>query len=427
MAGHCPVVRTNFLRMILILFKKTAKDDSHALPVPAHNPRASQPRPRTLRKRLYRWHSWAGFQLALLTFIVLLSGTLAVLGNEIDWLLDKNRRIQAFDGAPAWSAMYATARQRYPGRPVQMLSLGELPTMAAQARIRLEDGRPRRLFLDPASGRALGEGHWLSVQRLLRDFHRYLFILPSGLGLPIVTVVALVLALQLVTGLTSVRKWGKGLVTLRSNRGLRVFLGDLHRSSGLWSTWFTALMVVTSLWYFAEWVIHASGGRAAAPMTAVSAPSGSSVPLRPLGDYVTAAENAYPGFETRSILFPDERRAQLILTGRGGDWLVRDRAARITVAAADARVLAVQRPESLTTLQYLADLADPWHFGDVGGLATKLLWFLFGAVLTGLSATGVWLTWRRTRAGPTRWHALSGGILLVAAVFGTAYVTRYLG
>jgi uncharacterized iron-regulated membrane protein len=397
------------------------------LPVPAANLRTSRSRPRTLRKRLYGWHSWAGFQLALLSFIVLLSGTLAVLGDEIDWLLDENRRIEALDGRPAWSAMYATARDRYPGRPVQMLSLGELPTMAAQARIRLEDGRPLRLFLDPASGAALGEGHWLSVQRVLRDFHRYLFIIPSGLGLPLVTIVALVLAVQLVTGLVTVRKWGPGLVTLRANRGLRVFLGDLHRSTGLWSTWFTALMVVTSLWYFAEWVIHSNGGRAAAPMAAVSAPAGPAVPLRPLGDYVAAAERAYPGFEPRSILFPDKRRAQLIITGRGGDWLVRDRAARITVDARDARVLAVQQPESLTPLEYLADLADPWHFGDVGGLATKLLWFVFGLVLTGLSATGVWLTWRRTRAGPSRWHALSGGILLVAAVFGAGYISRYLG
>lgn len=363
----------------------------------------------------------------MLSFVVLLSGTLAVLGDEIDWLLDGDRRIEAFEGRPAWSAMHAATRERFPDLELQSLDLGELPTMAALARVRLPDGRPHRLFLDPATGEVLGEGHWLSAQRLLRDFHRYLFMLPSGLGLPIVTIVALVLAVQLVTGLMTVRKWARGLVTVRSRRGLRVFLGDLHRSAGLWSTWFTALMVVTSFWYFAEWVLHSSGGRAAAPMAAVSAPAGPVPSLRPLGEYVAAAEDAYPGFESRSILFPDERRAQVIITGRAGDWLVRDRAARVTLDAADARVLAVQRPESLTALEYVADLADPWHFGDVGGLATKLLWFTFGAVLTGLSATGVWLTWRRTRAGPSRWHALSGGILLAAGVFGAGYISRYLG
>ncbi|MHA7815340.1 MAG: PepSY-associated TM helix domain-containing protein [Pseudohaliea sp.] len=389
--------------------------------------RRSASRPPTLRKRLFSWHSWAGFQLALLSFTVLLSGTLAVVGDEIDWLLDENRRIERYQGPPAWTAMQATVRERYPDLPVQALTLGELPTMAAQARLRLADGRPRRLFLDPATGAALGEGHWLSAQRLLRDFHRYLFILPSGLGLPIVTVVAVILAVQLVTGLATVRKWARGLLTLRANRGIRVFLGDFHRSAGLWASWFTALMVVTSLWYFAEWVLHSTGGRAAAPIAAISAPAASPPPLRPLGEYVAAAERAYPGFRATSILFPDGRRAQLVITGRAGDWLVRDRAARVTIDAATARVLAVQRPESLTTLEYLADLADPWHFGDVGGLATKLLWFVFGLLLTALSATGVWLTWRRTRAGASRWHALSGGVLLLSAVFGSGYVLRYLG
>jgi len=210
----------------------------------------------------------------VLSFVVLLSGTLAVLGDEIDWLLDGDRRIEAFEGRPAWSAMHAATRERFPDLELQSLDLGELPTIAAQARVRLPDGRPHRLFLDPATGEVLGEGHWLSAQRLLRDFHRYLFMLPSGLGLPIVTIVALVLAVPLVTGLMTVRKWARGLVTVRSQRGLRVFLGDLHRSAGLWSNWFTALMVVTSFWYFAEWMLHSSGGRAAAPMAAVSAPAG---------------------------------------------------------------------------------------------------------------------------------------------------------
>ena len=29
------------------------------------------------------------------------------------------------------------------------------------------------------------------------------------------------------------------------------------------------------------------------------------------------------------------------------------------------------------------------HFGTLGGLPTKILWFLFGAILTALSVTGV--------------------------------------
>ena len=42
-------------------------------------------------------------------------------------------------------------------------------------------------------------------------------------------------------------------------------------------------------------------------------------------------------------------------------------------------------------------MADPLHFGYFGGLATKLVWFVFGVGLSGLSISGVLLTWRRLK------------------------------
>lgn len=40
---------------------------------------------------------------------------------------------------------------------------------------------------------------------------------------------------------------------------------------------------------------------------------------------------------------------------------------------------------------------DPLHFGTFGGLATRLLWAVFGLVLTGLAASGAYLYVKRTR------------------------------
>lgn len=388
---------------------------------------AAQGRKKSLRKRLFAWHSWAGFQLALLTFIVMLSGTLAVVSNEIDWLLDSERHVQPLQGEPQWQAMLSSAKTLYPDALVAGLQLGELDVMAAEALILTEDKQRIRVFIDPSTGEVLGTGHWLNVQRILRDFHRYLFIVLKGLGLPIVTIAAVVLAVQLYTGLATTRKWLRGLITLPRRKNARIFIGDLHRFSALWTTWFTLLMVITSFWYLAEWILHSAGGRAAAPILAVSAPENGIAPeLNSLEAHIAATKDAFPELRISSISLPTPYSEQVIMIGPSTDWLLRPRASRVTLDAQTAEVLAVQRPEDLTALQYTADLADPWHFGDVGGLATKLLWFCCGVILTGLSATGVWLTWRRTRQSFGRWHIATSVIMLVSGVFGFGYISFQL-
>lgn len=385
-------------------------------------------RPRSPRKVLYGWHSWAGFHLFLLTFVVLFTGTLAVVSNEIDWLLDENRRITPSANAPDWEAMYQNVRAIAGGDELVTLTLGELNVMAAEAWLLGKNDRRYRVFMDPASGEITGVGSWFNTQRLLRDFHRYLFMASYGLGLPIVTLSALVLAVQLVSGLMITRRWLRSAVTAPRRRNARVLIGDLHRLGALWTVWFTLLTVLTGLWYFAEWMIHRSGGRAAAPTQAVTAPAAAQI-TRPdsIAQHLRAVQAAYPELRISTINLPTVSRDQLLFTGPSTDWLLRDRASRVTVDANTADVLAVQRPADLSAVEYVADLADPWHFGDVGGLATKLLWFVCGLLLSGLSATGVWLTWTRTRQGISRWQLASSGVLLLSLAFGFRYLHHYLG
>lgn len=49
---------------------------------------------------------------------------------------------------------------------------------------------------------------------------------------------------------------------------------------------------------------------------------------------------------------------------------------------------------------------DPLHFGTFGGIATRLIWALFGLLLTGLAASGAFIYASRARA------ALPGGTAL---------------
>ena len=45
-------------------------------------------------KRWLNWHSWLGLKLSLLMLVICITGTIAVVSYEIDWLLDSDLRIE---------------------------------------------------------------------------------------------------------------------------------------------------------------------------------------------------------------------------------------------------------------------------------------------------------------------------------------------
>ncbi|MBB6329002.1 hypothetical protein FHS59_004666 [Algoriphagus iocasae] len=59
------------------------------------------------------------------------------------------------------------------------------------------------------------------------------------------------------------------------------------------------------------------------------------------------------------------------------------------------KVVGIQKAENIPTVMYLNDIADPIHFGNWGGLTTKIFWFLGGLSICGLILTGIWIALKR--------------------------------
>ena len=207
----------------------------------------------TPRRRLYKLHTWVGFHLAWVMALILLTGTLAVIAYEIDWLLNDEMRVTppAARPAPDWAALEAAARRHRPGDT--LLSLSRMPGdyFAYRARLVDRDGRHYFLHLDQWTGKVTGETSVLTVQRVLRDLHRYLFM-PNFIGLPLVTSLAFILAISLYTGLKTTRQWRRAATRIRFDKSARVATGDYHRAAGIWSIWFFVVIIVTGAWYLFE-------------------------------------------------------------------------------------------------------------------------------------------------------------------------------
>ena len=256
-----------------------------------------------------------------------------------------------------------------------------------------------RVWFDPADGADLGMTSFFNVQRLFRELHRHL-MLPLYIGIPLVTILAFPLLISLIAGFVVYKKFWRGLFKWpRFGRKPRIWNGDLHRLMGLWGSWFIALIAVTSIWYFVEQL----GGRAP-PFPA---------PEREMADRNTAlpqqfdgvaidlalqnARSQLAGLKTGRILFPSNASAPLTIQGELSAVLVRPRANGVHIDPTSLDVVGSYQGEDLNSHTRISEASDPLHFGYFGGIGTKLLWFIFGLMMTAISITGVVINAARLR------------------------------
>jgi len=376
----------------------------------------------------FRIHSFTGVITGLLLFIVCWSGTFATLAPEIDWLVTPAMQAAPADDSVRWPAIYHAVRKAYPEVQVHSLQTPLNRRAAAVAVIRPPE-QPRRLvYVDPDTASIQGESSLLTVQRFFRSFHRRLF-LPNPLGIYVVSVFAVTMLVSMLAGLFFYKRWWTRFFRFRPGRRKAVW-SELHKTGGLWSLWFVVLMVVTGIWY---------GLEATGAPHALLAPERESRAIelepdarQPFGRLLQQAQAARPELDVRNIVPPGSYHGEdrLRIEGQGSDLLLRDRVNYAAVAT-DGNLIETGSGADLTAFEYWVNMADPLHFGDFAGITSKLIWFIFGLLLSGLILTGTWLHAQRLarEAGGRSRHRWPGtaAALVVSLVVLAASVPYGLG
>lgn len=362
--------------------------------------------------------------------LVIATGTFAVISDEIDWLIHPELRSSAGETLVSWGVMENAIRTYAPDDTLLILSAGEGDYFNYRARMLDLNQKTYYLYVDQYTGEIAGRTSTLTVQRFLRDLHRYLFM-PSIVGLPLVTTMAIVLLISLYTGLKTTRNWRTIATRIRLTRGARVAVGDFHKAIGLWGSWFLLLIVVTSFWYFAElsFAVNRISFEPSRPGISSErvAEYGAAIKLANSDDLVNSAQAVMPGFRPTQIQYSTRGNLAATVLGRMEDPIVRQRANRVFLDPLDASVLLAQRSTEIGWVAYLNELADPLHFGSFGKLTTKIIWFIFGLGLIAMSLSGVYLTWKRVKSKtPTIAQFATIPILVVTTLFGVPYVSSYL-
>jgi uncharacterized iron-regulated membrane protein len=353
------------------------------------------------KRALFQIHSWIGIKLSLLFFIVCFSGTMATLSNEMDWLFHPGLRSTGSGERVSYNTIVQEVQQAYPYHTLSYWLMPKEPYLNDILYLE-KDGYRTYVFADPFTGKVTGETK-VTFQRFFRDFHYYLFMPFYQIGYFMVLVFAFLLAISLGTALLFYKKWWRKLLELKRGSGKLVLFRSLHRVVGLWSIPFVLVFSLTGIWYFAERtnlgkVSDISNPPAPKLKRETALDSSNQIPF-PYGlDYDLAAEvalNNITNLEIRGIVPSINPSSAIYLRGKSHVSLVRNRANRVYVDPLHYEAVGVQKAEEIPTIMYLNDIADPLHFGNWGGLITKIIWFFSGLGISGLVLTGIWIALRR--------------------------------
>lgn len=359
--------------------------------------RLDVPRRAHRRPLAFVLHSLFGLKLSLFVGFICLTGTIATVSHEIQWLVDPQLRATAVVGEEDWGRMWdAVNKARSDGR---IESLGSLDRnnegyFVRNASVSLPSGERVDVRVDPGTGTVTGEATGVSFYSFMRGLHYYLFA-PGDAPFYIVSSMGVVILLSIITGLIVYKKFWRYFFRMpRWRRGLRTWLGDLHRLAGLWSLWFALIIGATCVWYILE---HAGVDfETATP----EAPAGGSVVRPPDGAtvnrWVATARARMPGAAITGIGMPSAPGEPVTIQGQWRAWLVRERANAVYIDPASGQVIGARIAHEMGAGERFVHTADPLHFGNFAGLASKFVWVVFGLILTGMALSGAIIHARRT-------------------------------
>ncbi|MCK9815292.1 PepSY domain-containing protein [Pseudomonas sp. MAFF 302046] len=362
-------------------------------------------------------HSWLALPIWFFVLIVCFTGTLAVVSQEIVWLANPDVRApKPSDDAPllTFEEAIAAVHKTDPSIIVRSISRPDESHFALVARVVYPDGRSPSIYLNPYTGAIQGVSPQFSFEDFTRALHGW-WLVPFTNGYSwgwyLVSLLGLPMLASLVTGLVVYKRFWKGFFkpTLRFNHGARIFWGDFHRLSGIWSIWFIAVISITGTWFLIQAILAdnqitistepvlTSVAREEVPLSV----NGEPVKTVGIDEAIRIATQKVPGLEASFVSLPLNAYSHLSVGGRGWYPLMFQTA---DVNPYTGNIDASRLLSDRSTLEFVTESMRPLHTGDFGGLWIKLIWAFFGLVLSMMVLSGL-LIWSKRTALATL-HAL---------------------
>ncbi|MCY7293859.1 PepSY-associated TM helix domain-containing protein [Alteromonas sp. a30] len=354
----------------------------------------------------FQLHGWFSLPLWILFCFIALTGSIASISHELTWLTNPNARATNPDSVSAKSPddIIQIVQQAHPSADISGMSTFE-PYLVNAVLFSDKDKPFAIAYVNQYTGEIQEINTGTTFITFMRSLHGWL-LFPwhhgYSVGYYLVSLFSLLLMGAVVTGMIVYKKFWRAFFQfkLRFHQGGRTFLSDLHRLCGVWSIWFMIIMSLTGLWYLIQAVMWHNDVEIDPypniipvehiPMQKTSVPNAA----ERVKTALAAAKATYPDFELSYMMLPEHNRDTLKLYGSGNDIFYDNFSYVVAVDPWSGNVTHELSPDNMNLTQSVMHIADPLHFGYIGGLWTKFIWFFFGLVLSGMMLSG-FLMWRK--------------------------------
>ena len=354
-------------------------------------------------------HSWLALPIWFFVLIVCVTGTLATVSQEIVWLANPDIRAPkptADAERLSLGEALENIQQAEPQLKVISLMRPDESHFALSARVSYPDGSTPTLYVNPYTGAIQGVSPQFDFRQFTRALHGW-WLVPFTHGFSwgwyLVSLLGLPMLASLITGLVVYKKFWKGFLTprLRIGQGARIFWGDFHRLSGIWSIWFIAVISITGTWFLIQALladnqisISTEGVPPVIARDAVPHSEDASPPAQlSLDQMIDRAMTRVPSLDPKFVFLSGNAYSYTFIQGRGWYPLMDQ---TVGVSPYDGDIGYVRLLEDRNGLEFITESMRPLHTGDFGGLWVKLIWFVFGLLLSMMVLSGLLIWSKRT-------------------------------
>jgi uncharacterized iron-regulated membrane protein len=355
-----------------------------------------------MRRFLYRFHVWVGIVFGAFIMMSGLTGSIMVMEEPIEALLQPElfRRADGSRPLASWQAMVDGARHRWPEAEVVGLTLGE-PGDPARFELR-EGGAEGRKFLglvDPETAVARGRID-LAWSRWLLQLHENLQV--GDAGRAVMFFVGLGLVGLSLTGLWIHRDLWRNLVRQpRFNRGLRLGFSDVHKLIGVVGVTTSLVAGFTGTYIQFEAFERIMRGLPERPiLNQLYIESPLSVEAA-----IAAAQSAVPDMIPTTVFFPSINRRTMRVLGKLPDRpLYGPFPCAVQVDYITGMVVNVTDDRNAPFGVRVRRVVGCLHYGNWAGLGLRLIYCITALMPAALGFTGfcIWYTRRASLRNPTR-------------------------